>query len=321
MVGMHRSRSYRGFTLIELLVVVSIIALLISILLPGLKGARDQAKRVACQSNMRNCNTSLITYVSEFDSYPVLFKNVNGAVSWATWSFGGWMGKDFKTFCNSQGLGTFCFPVSQRPLSIYMMAPQDVSPDHPGQDNVYGTYDDRVTAMPVFQCPSDTLSTQWQWQPGAKLVDMTAYDQCGSSYQMNFYWFYQAEARAKKELVGFVPAAKLWGKAFEIGKRVWRSADEQGGASRFVTMVEDPFDWGIAQGLSSAANANADGNYKPPTWGVQMMGFHGKWSRHMMAFLDGHVEYLNANTRYQREQLWSVTNEKWLDTRRFENDK
>ena len=42
-----------GFTLIELLVVISIIALLLSILMPALSRVKEQGRRVVCASEVR----------------------------------------------------------------------------------------------------------------------------------------------------------------------------------------------------------------------------------------------------------------------------
>ena len=56
----------RGFTLIEVLVVVAIIALLISVLLPSLTRARDQAKSVACLSSEHQISVGLFTYQQSY---------------------------------------------------------------------------------------------------------------------------------------------------------------------------------------------------------------------------------------------------------------
>lgn len=58
----RRGRPVGAFTLIELLVVISIIALLIAILLPGLSRARKQAKGVVCLSNMRSLTNAVYLY-------------------------------------------------------------------------------------------------------------------------------------------------------------------------------------------------------------------------------------------------------------------
>ena len=60
-------RDRYGFTLIELLVVVSIIALLVSILLPALSQARRQTRKVTCATNLKQIYLGMVMYVDHSD--------------------------------------------------------------------------------------------------------------------------------------------------------------------------------------------------------------------------------------------------------------
>lgn len=59
-----------GFTLIELLVVIAVIALLMGILLPALNVAREQGRRAACMSNMRQVGLALTLYQADYEYTP-----------------------------------------------------------------------------------------------------------------------------------------------------------------------------------------------------------------------------------------------------------
>jgi len=60
----------QGFTLIELLVVISIIGVLMAILIPSLSRAREQAKIVVVNAELRQISLALETYFNDNQKFP-----------------------------------------------------------------------------------------------------------------------------------------------------------------------------------------------------------------------------------------------------------
>ena len=71
---MERRHRSSGFTLIELLVVIAIIAILAAILFPVFQKVRENARRTACLSNIKQLGLAFTQYSQDADE-----KNPNGA--------------------------------------------------------------------------------------------------------------------------------------------------------------------------------------------------------------------------------------------------
>jgi prepilin-type N-terminal cleavage/methylation domain-containing protein/prepilin-type processing-associated H-X9-DG protein len=80
-------KSRTGFTLIELLVVIAIIAILAAILFPVFSRAREQARKAACLSNMKQIGTALMMYLQDWDeAFPYWYPPCAGVAPGLYWT-------------------------------------------------------------------------------------------------------------------------------------------------------------------------------------------------------------------------------------------
>lgn len=160
-----QSRRRGGFTLIELLVVISIIALLISILLPSMVGARRTAQRVTCQTTLRAIAQGASTYAAD---------ESNG-----DWIIGSSAGSGYYLIDPNQSVGVAYGPATQVWDFMGVMAQMwnmGIPLPSPGDTQGVAARFNELRASKAFLCPSNKfLSTRFSG-PDAGAGYMVSYN-------------------------------------------------------------------------------------------------------------------------------------------------
>ena len=263
-----RRRFHAGFTLIELLVVIAILSLLVSILIPAIAKSRMAARKLVSVANLGQINAASRMYADDNrgfmpitgSSYGRGGGNPGQAIpGWCTWSFGG---KNNDPYWYGYFSGLFDIEAADRPLNPYLY-PEITweAPDAPAR--LPANHQARqVQQAPVFRDPSDKFTRQRDWPNETPTI--SCYDDVGTSYQWNYYWY-----------VDPPPGIPVGNRSFQWGTRQMRIA-ETFQSSRFVWVYDQ-----IADVIVHPDHRNRS-----------FVNGYGDINRAILGFLDGHASYM-----------------------------
>ena len=168
----------KGFTLIELLVVISIIAVLMGILMPTLRRARNQGRTVVCRSNLRQWGTIFHLYMDDHDG---LFVTGADSGQWR-WAIQSYVDKKVSTTC-PEAINTH-----HANPALRAWGNDNIDQDHVSRGIDYGSYG--INRWTYNRKKGNASEWQWRTREVKHASTIPLFLDCA---------FYGAEPRAKDE--------------------------------------------------------------------------------------------------------------------------
>ncbi|HRX84678.1 MAG TPA: type II secretion system protein [Phycisphaerae bacterium] len=283
----RRRKFAGGFTLVELLVVISIIALLIAILLPSLRRARDSAKRLKCLATARSLAQAGNTYAATDPKEFIIPIGLSYLYKQAYTAFYGWGGRSGKGNLLPQDYSQSVWGVgklmnaSRRPLNeiLYKTGIPQIPDVGFGQAELER---DANLDLGAFECPGDKQFPGFHMK-GYKFANQekgyNSYDYFGTSYAANCYM------------------VSLPNETLSSNSPFYRPLSQIPVPSNTVLFMENAARYAVY-----ADNAKANGGdynqtdcfWPYPNGKLVAHGYHSKDWHFNMTFCDGHAAWLKV---------------------------
>ena len=307
-------KNHWAFTLVELLVVIAIIALLISILLPSLARAREQAKKIKCSGNLKDVSAASYTYAQDDPEENVV-------PHWSTNNWVGhigqaqWMGPFSEYNWGGKGGNPDVLEGGTSQVRYYTQWNAPNTPNGPGRrplnKTLYTTIEDTRAAsageedimaavrvdsrmdLDAFHCPSDRgvsaardgagllLNFGGISVPGGVTLeeDASLYEAYGNSYKAHFLNTFGIS----------IPGVPGLGYSYSAAQRPY---SQVGNPSRTILYSEGNAMWTHIW--------NHQGGWEPLGGDMWAMGWHGDKMVFNASFVDGHAGIMDQNVRMRR---------------------